>query len=80
MLPVIEYASEVWATGADTDVVYVFQVKYLKRVLKLRPQTPILAVLSEAGEYPVSVKLELRIVNNGLDWQIYYVSILQEKC
>lgn len=66
VLPVIEYDSEVWAAGANIDVVNTFHVKYLKRVLKLRPQTPTLAVFGEVGEYPVSVKLELRILKYWL--------------
>ena len=36
MSPVIEDGSEVWAAGTNTDVVNTFQVKYLKRVCKIK--------------------------------------------
>ena len=60
MAPSVEYGNEVWAAGTNYDSVDTFHVKFLKRVLKLRPQTPTLAVFGELGEYPLSVKLELR--------------------
>jgi hypothetical protein len=62
VLPTIEYGSEVWSAGVNADCVDTFHVKFLKRVLKLRPQTPTLAVYGETGEYPVSLKLELRVI------------------
>ena len=58
MLPIIEYGSEIWSAGNKLDIIDRFHVKY---ILKLRPQTATLAVLGEVGEYPIPIKLELRI-------------------
>ena len=60
--PIIEYGSEVWSAGINTDPVDTFQVKFIKRALKLRPQTSTLAVLGEVGEYPLSIRLALRVI------------------
>jgi hypothetical protein len=57
---------EIWSAGNNNDMLDTFQVKFMKRMLKLRPQTPTLAVLGEIGEYPVSVKLALRVIKYWL--------------
>ena len=69
MLPIIEYGSEIWYAGNKLDIIDRFHVKYIKRVLKLRPQTATLAVLGEVGKYLISMKLELRIIK-------YWISLL----
>jgi len=66
VMPVIEYGSEIWSAGNNIDVLDTFQVKFFKRVLKVRPQTPTLAVLGEVGEYPVSIKVDLRVIKYWL--------------
>lgn len=62
VVPVLEYGSEIWSAGTNTDCIDVFQVKFIKRMLKLRQQTATLAVLGEVGELPLSIKLELRVL------------------
>ena len=66
MLPIIEYGSEIWSAGNKLDIIDRFHVKYIKRILKLRPQTATSPVLGEVGEYPISMKLELRIIKHWI--------------
>ena len=40
LLPITEYGNEIWSAGMNMDSIDVFQAKFMKRVLKLRPQTP----------------------------------------
>ena len=61
MLPITEYGTEIWSAGNKLDIIDTFHVKYIKRLLKLRPQTATLAVLGEVGEYSISMKLELKL-------------------
>ena len=49
VLPITEYGSEIWSAGNKLDIIDRFNVKYIKHVLKLRPQTATLAVLEKVG-------------------------------
>ena len=59
--PILEYGSEIWASGINTTTVDKFQAKFLKRILHVRKSTPNIAVLSETGELPSTLKISQKI-------------------
>lgn len=61
VLPVIEYGSEIWSSNVNTPGLDTFHLKFLKRILKVRQQTPSKAVLSEVGQYSISMRMNLRV-------------------
>jgi hypothetical protein len=65
VLPIIEYGAEIWSGCFNTKDIHdldIFQLKFLKRILKVRQQTSSIAILSEVGECPISLKLNLKIL------------------
>ncbi len=59
IMPLMDYASELWANKTITDGLETFQLGYLKRILGVRPQTPTLAVYGELGRQPIVYRLEM---------------------
>ncbi len=59
VMPLVDYASEVWFNEEIAQGLEVFQLGYLKRLLGVRPQTPTLAVYGELGRHPLKYRLEM---------------------
>ncbi len=59
ILPLMDYASELWFSKSVVDALEVFHLGYMKRILGVRPSTPTLAVYGELGRQPVSYRLEM---------------------
>ncbi len=62
LLPHMDYASEIWYTESIGRVLEKFSLKYFKRVLHVRPNTPTLAVYGELGAYPMHVQLKCNVL------------------
>lgn len=60
--PILLYASEVWGTE-DIGQIETFHLKFLKYVLKLRANTPSCMVYGETGEFPLSLRVQIRMVH-----------------
>lgn len=56
ILPILEYNSEIWFPLKEIDALEKIQTKYLKNMLGVRSQTPTVAVLADAGRFPLLVR------------------------
>ncbi len=65
IMPLMDYASELWSSKPVVDALEVFHLGYLKRILGVRPSTPTLAVY---GEGRVT---ESGVICPYLAWAIY---------
>ena len=70
ILPILEYGSELWATNKCFDVIESVHLRYLKRMLGVRSQTPTLGVYMETGRFPLRIRQQVRLVK-------YWLHILQ---
>ena len=61
ILPVLTYGSEVWGFHAAPDIERV-HLKFIKRILGVRPQTTNAAVYGELGRVPLNVVHKERIL------------------
>ncbi len=62
LVPIMEYGSEVWYSRAAVLKLERFQRKYFKRNLRVRQQTPNLAVYGEYGIYPLDSRLQANVI------------------
>ena len=62
VMPVLTYASELWAYGESASIERIF-LKFAKYILEVPLNTSNLAVLGELGLYPVWVSTKLKAVN-----------------
>ncbi len=62
LLPHMDYASEIWYSETSVRVLDKFSLRYFKRLLHVRPNTPTLAVYGELGAYPVQVRLKCNML------------------
>ncbi len=56
--PLIDYGSEIWYRDSIAKKLETLHLRYLKRVLKVRQQTPTLAIYGELGRYPLNIRLQ----------------------
>ena len=62
LLPHVDYASEIWYTESACRALEKFMLRYFKRLLHVRPNTPTLAVYGELGVYPLQVRLKCNVL------------------
>ncbi len=62
LLPHMDYASEIWYNEKTGRHLENFELRYFKRVLHVRPNTPTLAVYGELGAYPVQTRLKSNVL------------------
>ncbi len=62
LVPLMEYGSEVWYSRSEVLKLETFQRKYFKRNLRVRQQTPNLAIYGEYGIYPIGVRLKSNVI------------------
>ena len=62
ILPILEYGSEIWSTCQEITVLERIQLKYLKNILCVKPQTSTLAVYGETGRFPLVVRQRVNLL------------------
>ncbi len=62
LMPHMDYASEIWYSESACRVLDKFSLRYFKRLLHVRPNTPTLAVYGELDTYPVQVRLKTNVL------------------
>ncbi len=62
LLPHMDYASEIWYTESACRALEKFSLRYFKRLLHVRPNTPTLAVYGELGVHPIQVRLKCNVL------------------
>ena len=65
VLPVLTYGSEVWGFHGAPDIERV-NLKFMKRILRVRLQTTNVAVYGELGRIPLNIVRKERYLNTGL--------------
>ena len=61
ILPILEYGAEIWSKGKSIDIMETFQLKFLKNVLWVRPQTPTDAIYAETGRLPLVIRHKFKV-------------------
>jgi hypothetical protein len=73
--PILLYGCEIWGFG-NIDIIERVHLKFCKLILNLKKSTPNFMIYGELGIYPMSVYIELRMINfwskmvNGKDSKI----------
>ncbi len=62
LLPHVDYASEIWYTESACRQLEKVTLRYFKRLLHVRPNTPTLAVYGELGVHPIQVRLKCNVL------------------
>ncbi len=60
--PLIDYGSEIWYRESIINKLETIHLRYLKRVLKVRQQTPTLAVYGDLGRFSLIVRLQCNVL------------------
>ncbi len=60
--PLLDYGSEIWYRDSIAKRLETLHLRYLKRILKVRQQTPTLAVYGELGRYPLNIRLRCNVL------------------
>ena len=71
VLPILLYCAEVWGIYNIKDIEKI-HIKFCKRILGLKSQTPNMAVLGELGRYPLLVMCKERVLK-------YFFKIMKDK-
>ena len=66
VLPVLEYGCEIWADGKQKQALESIQLKYLKRMLRVKDSTCTVAVYAETGRSPLWIRQKVRVVKYWL--------------
>ena len=70
ILPILQYGSELWTANSSIDVIENVQLRYLKRMLGVRSQTPTLGIYMDTGRFPLRIRQQTSIIK-------YWLRILQ---
>ena len=62
VLPVLEYACEIWSDGKEKDCLERIQLRYLKRLLMVKDSTSSVAVYAETGRTKLIIRQKIRSV------------------
>ena len=62
ILPILEYGSQLWYKAGQNHRLETFHLRYLKRTIGLRLQTPTDAVLSDTGRFPLQLRRNLNVI------------------
>ena len=77
ILPILNYASEIWGFHPAPDIERV-HLKFLKQILKVKSQTPSAAVYGELGRVPLHVMRKERILKYWFKVKCSTNTLLQE--
>jgi hypothetical protein len=62
VLPVLEYASEIWSSGGPKKELERVQLRFIKMILGVKSSTATGAVYAETGRTPISIRHKLKTV------------------
>jgi exonuclease III len=60
--PILEYASEIWYRGKQTDCIEKVHLNYLKNKLHVKPSTATNAIYAECGRFPLVIKQKVQVI------------------
>ena len=63
--PILLYCSEIWGVY-NTNVIDRIHMKFCKKILGVKTQTPNIAILGELGRYPISILCKERVLKYWL--------------
>ena len=72
VLPIVNYASELWRRESEIKVIEAVQLKYLKCVLGVKNGTSTVALLGETGRFPILFHQHIRLIK-------YWIRLVQMK-
>ncbi len=59
--PIIGYCGEIWYNNTHKDTIEKYHLKFLKKILKVKPATTNAAVYGELGRYPLHSHLQTKV-------------------
>ena len=62
ILPILEYASDIWYTGDSVNDLKKIHLKFIKSTLGVRKQTPTPAVYGDTGRFPLIIRQHIKAV------------------
>ena len=62
ILPIIEYASDIWYTGDSGNDLEKIHLKFIKSTLGVRKQTPTPAIYGGIGRFPLIIRQHIKAV------------------
>ena len=62
VLPVIQYACEIWCSGKECKDLERIQLKFIKMILGVKSSTANLAIYAETGRFPLYLRCRIRIL------------------
>ena len=62
ILPILEYASDIWYTGDSVIDLEKIHLKFIKSTLGVRKQTPTPAIYGDTGRFPLIIRQHIKAV------------------
>ena len=62
ILPILEYASDIWYTGDSVNDLEKIHLKFIKSTLGVRKQTPTPAIYGDTGRFPLIIRQHIKAV------------------
>ena len=62
ILPILEYASDIWYTGDRVNDLEKIHLKFIKSTLGVRKQTPTPAIYGDTGRFPLIIRQHIKAV------------------
>ena len=62
ILPILEYASDIWYTGDSVNDLQKIHLKFIKSTLGVRKQTPTLAIYGDTGRFLLIIRQHIKAV------------------
>ena len=62
ILPILEYASDIWYTGDSVNDLEKIHLKFIKSTLGVRKQTPTPAIYGDTGRVPLIIRQHIKAV------------------
>jgi hypothetical protein len=66
VLPILDYASEIWSSGKKCDRIERAQVRFLKLILGVKNSTCTIALYGEMGRFPIVLRHKVKLIKYWL--------------
>ena len=63
ILPILEYASDIWYTGDSVYDLENIHLKFIKSTLGVRKQTPTPAIYGDTGRFQLIIRQHIQAIN-----------------